>query len=190
MGYIGYSSYEDSIFEDDSFFAKVGGGLNWVASKEVSNSFGATYSKLFGPKVSKKSLYYKFNYQTTYDSIKPYLTLKTSYSYIDYENDSSVEGADLDLILGAKKENITTLWGAGVDINGYSQLLVVDDKLSQINDFDALYSAGVIFGWRVGQKFENKYLKNLKLNLKLQGSKSNKDFKGYNVGVGVKVVKF
>jgi hypothetical protein len=194
-GSIGYTKYEDSDrdFKDNSIFLRAGGGIRALLNRNLSSDIGVSYTKMFSPKTSKASIYHQFNYDFEgKDNFKPYLNLKSQYSYIDYDKEGVKEtkGADVELKLGIKKENMTSLLGAPMDFEGYSQVVLLDKKLAKINDFNALYTVGASFDWKVGALFEGKYTKRLDINFKIQGTKSNEDFKGYKVGAGVKLLSF
>ena len=196
LGSIGYSKYEKGAIEYDSYFGNLGGGVKIEYSPIFSNSIGLKQAMMYTDdteiKTYKSTVFNQFSYHPKYGDVKPYANLTLSYNYIKYDNDiEKTKGADARLKLGIIKDNFFTLKNIPVTAEAYTQVLLLDRELSKINNFDALYTLGGAFMWKVGKLFDkSNYLSHIELKLHGQVSKSNKDFEGYNVGVGVKLFGF
>ena len=196
-GSIGYSKYKNKNYNNKSTFIKVGVGIKNRLSKSFTNYSGISQTLLLTQnknskhiKTFKTTLYNTISYKPSI-YLKPTFSLSTKYSFFSFDNSNIKikQGLNIDLNTDFNYK-IATIKNIPLQANFYSQFSYLDNTLSKINSYNYLTTLGVSWHYKIGNNLKNRYLKNLKLNSYIQKIKSNKDFKGYNIGVGVSILHF
>ncbi|ADV46743.1 OmpA family protein [Nitratifractor salsuginis] len=197
--------------ELDSTYLKLGGGINYNPTANLSLALGATglwmhsdgdYNgnnadlRAYFGKDSDTSLYDLYgsaNYHMEINGFKPYAELTLHYLNIDYDFDlSSTSGWNGDLAVGTYTPTLTTWMDLPVRARFYVSASFLDNDLSDVTGFDHAYHAGAGLLWKVGPMihlFDDAF-KDTELSFNLQGTTGDNDLKGWKASVGFMIAKF
>ncbi|WP_457605220.1 hypothetical protein [Nitratifractor sp.] len=219
IGAVGYSDYEqnnlyvsgNNVGDIDmtSLYFKFGGGLAYTAG-DVTLELGASAlylgtdgdyrgndpaaKELFDG--SQSSLIYDAFTRATYhpliEGYKPYLTVAAHYLTLDYDpsgigNDHGWKG---NLRAGLFTPELTRWWEMPIRAELYANVDAMTHDLGEVMGFDSAFSGGATFYWKVGSRLPFALLKELDITFTIQGTLSNTDMSGYNIGFGLSLMKF
>ncbi len=192
LGSVAYLNYEDKNSDIDSYFIKLGGGVDIKLNESLSNKIALSGALMFseGERTSKVTLIDELSYKFLINGYKSYINLALRYSRFNFENANNLNGVDTFIKLGFDDKELTTLLGMPVSYDLYTQAMLLNSNLEAINNYKALYIIGTSVKWKVGPKLKSDFLKNLTLKLNLQGVQSNRDFQGYKAGISASLGNF
>jgi len=199
IGGFGFSSLNKGNI--DTKFLKIGTGLKYNFSKSSSFDFGITnmwltssvknYNNSINSNI--KELFFLTKYKKDYNSTTLSNSFSLHYQNIGYgKSFNKVKGFSGDVELSLLKHNIGYFYDMPLSLKGYVVTSLVDDKLSKEIGFNYATSVGANLFVKIGNyvPIYKEKLKNLNLNLSAQVTKGNNDFKGYKLGVALKLLKF
>jgi hypothetical protein len=216
-GAVGYSSYEQDNNRDihgdidlDSLYLKAGGGVSYTFSSSITLLAGASvlylgsdsdYSgtdsrarELFeGDQDSLVyDLYGSVAYRPRFEGYRPYLVATAHYLTFDYDasgigNDQGWSG---NLRAGFFTHQLTQLWGLPLEAELYVNGNALDHDLGELMGFDTALSGGTTLYWKVGSILPWHWLKELDITFTVQGTVTNTDVHGHNIGFGLSLTKF
>ncbi len=222
-GAVGYSDYEQNSIDfkngsmgdidNEAYYIKAGGGLNWNITNQLALMGGATLLATFNDssyneKIVQNSkidrlfnnedttMLYDFficaTYHPKYYGYKPYFIGSVSYIDIEYDGDGigSDSGISSEIRAGFYTKELTRVWDMPIIAEVYVRASFVDNDLAKLTHFDSTFTGGTKFYWKVGEKIPFRLLKGLDITFTIQGTTSNTDMDGYNIGFGMSMLKF
>jgi len=210
---IRFDNGERGDIDNESLYLKAGGGIKYAINPELSILTGISATGLFAnggfdndTPVSQKTkdllqsddtswlvdLYSTLLVHPEPKEYKPYIAATLHYTsiYFDPESVNDMHGWSANLRGGFFTHELTRIWGMPVIEEVYANISVVDSDLSDMTGFDTSMTAGTEFYWKVGSLMPLPMLKELDVTFTLQGTVSNTDMSGYNIGFGLSLLKF
>jgi len=196
-----------------SLYAKAGGGVSYTFTSSITLLAGAAalylasdgdYSAITGNDARAKELfdgnqdsmlydlYGSVGYRPQWQGYRPYLVATAHYLTLDYDasdlgNDHGWSG---NLRAGFFTHELTRWWDMPIEAEVFVNGNALDHDLAELIGFDTALSGGTTFYWKVGSKIPFDWLKELDITFTVQGTVSNTDMDGYNIGLGLSLLKF
>ena len=201
--------------DQKSFYLKGGGGVSYTFTNEITLAAGATFlylnsdgdydshstgngdvraRELFNGTQNSRlyDLRTTLSYMPHYDGYRPYLVATAHYLSFDYDapgidNDYGWSG---NLRAGFFTHDLARWWGMPLQAEVYVNGNFLDHGLAESIGFDSAFSGGTTFYWKIGSLIPFDWLKELDVTFTIQGTVSNTDINGYNIGFGLSLLKF